>query len=352
MNESILIVLDSFEYKRKEVELKKIVRDYFIPTFYYTQYENSFIKFFHKQKVIGGLVTRISYWSISLASAFRILIKHRSARKKIFINPIVAIFYTFLTRLINRKENITISGFLFENKSNLYYYKFRKWFVNFSYANVNRIIVYSSKEVSYYTGIFPNLSDKMLYIKYGRDFDYLITDSFAHNMPYISSGGRSNRDFNTLCQAMEEVKINHPDLFCLIATRPESVSGISITPVNITMRYDIRLNKFGSFIDNSLYFILPLIETDISAGHMALLEAMSLGKIILTTDISSIRDYVDENTVFFYKSENKSDLAKKICYIYENIEKKEIQAMAQSSKNCYFTYYSFNAFLERIILTI
>ncbi|MHC0441183.1 glycosyltransferase [Flavobacterium sp. 3-210] len=344
---NILIVLDSYEYQRSESLFKNEIIDYCNPVFTYSEYENKIIQFFHKLPYIGGALTRLSYWWISFLKAISILVNYNLCKNKLFINPIVAIFYSFLSRIFFRTEKISIAGFLFENKSNKIYLELRKSFVNFSYKKIDKIFVFSQNEVNTYSQIFPKLASKFTFEKYGRDYQYAKRDEYKNEINYVSSGGRSNRDFKTLCEAMESLEIQYPELKCVIATRPEALNNFTV-PKNTIITYNVKLNRFGSFIEKSSIFILPIIDTSLSAGHMALLEAMSLNKIIITADVPSIRDYVSEETVFFYKAEDKLSLANIIEYVHSN-KNDEIQQIADNAKKLYDNEYTFKAFLKRIV---
>lgn len=341
----MLIVLDSYEYQRNEDLFKNAIGDYCDPIFTYSEYENKLIHFFHKLPYIGGALTRLSYWWISFLKSISILFKYKSCKNKLFINPIVAIFYSFLSRIFFKTEKISIAGFLFENKSNKIYLELRKWFVNYSYKKIDRIFVFSQNEVNTYRQLFPKLADKFTFEKYGRDYQYAKREEYKDEVNYISSGGRSNRDFKTLCEAMKILEIRYSELKCVIATRPEAIHNVQV-PKNTIITYNVKLNRFGSFIENSSIFILPIIDTSLSAGHMSLLEAMSLNKIIVTADIPSIRDYVSEETVFFYKPEDQSSLASIIEYVYSNMDKNE--QIANNAMALYTNEYTFKAFLTRL----
>jgi glycosyltransferase involved in cell wall biosynthesis len=343
---NLLIVLDSYEYQRNEELLKNAISDYCSPIFTYSEYENKVIQFFHKLPYIGGALTRLSYWWISFLKSIHILFKYNFCKNKLFINPIVAIFYSFLSRIFFKNEQISIAGFLFENKSNKIYLELRKWFVNYSYKKVDKIFVFSQNEVNTYRQLFPKLADKFTFEKYGRDYQYAKREEYKDEVNYISSGGRSNRDFKTLCEAMKTLEIRYPELKCVIATRPEAINNVRV-PKNTIITYNVKLNRFGSFIESSSIFILPIIDTSLSAGHMSLLEAMSLNKIIITADIPSIRDYVSEETVFFYKPEDKSSLASVIEYVNSN--KNENERIASNALTLYNDEYTFKAFLIRLV---
>lgn len=347
----VLLILDSYEYKLKENSLKKRLGNTNKYTFVYTRYENSITEIFQKMKYLGGGMTHISYWLMSIFYAIRLLIKYNFCKNLIFINPIVGIFYSALCRIFYQTPNITITGFLFEEKKNMVYWKLRKIFVNFCYKKVSHIIVYGESEISYYSSVFPSLASKFKFIEYGRDFHYTNKKEFKYSSTYIASGGRSNRNYQTLCDAFEIIAEKYPDLGCLVATRPECIQE-SMNRSKVKFIYGITLNQFGSFIENSDLFVLPLKNTNLSAGHMSMMEAMALEKPILVTDIPSIKDYVNESEVFFYNPDNPRDLASQIIHILENRNSKDVTDKIAQSKILYENKYSFAALLERIVNVI
>ena len=343
-----LIVLDSFEYKEKESELISYLTGVASPVFFYSKYENGITEVFQRTKYVGSVLTHIAYWILSLGYALKLFgRKYRGINNIIFINPIVAIFYCLLARICFVKKSISIGGFLFENKKNRIYLTLRKIFVNISYKKVKHLFVYGESEVAFYSKLFPNLQNKFKYVKYGRDFNYKGKKDFSYNVPYIASGGRSNRDFETLCVAMRLLEKEKDVPVCLIATRPEAVtSEIERSPVKI--QYGVTLNQFGSFIDHSVLFVLPLLDTSLSAGHMVMMEVLAHGKPIIVTDIPSIRDYVSEKQVVFYQPGNADDLADKIKYVLNNINNDDIQNKVKEGKILYNNEFSFKALLKRI----
>jgi|GEM_PF-1187074 len=346
--ERTVIVLDSFEYKLKEKELQKSIENICNPIFVYTRYENALTEIFQRTKLVGGFLTHISYWLLSLIYALRLL-KCRNKKRIIFINPIVGIFYAAICRILCINTIISIAGFLFENKQSRLYYAIRKKFVNFCYKKVETIILYGRDEQKLYSNIFPKLKDKFVFVQYGKDYNYKKVKHFNHSREYISSGGRSNRNYQTLCDAMRGID-NSQRIDCLVATRPECVTP-SMLNCNVDFIYGITLNQFGSFIKGSKLFILPLRDTNISAGHMSMMEAMAVRVPVIVTDIPSIRDYVDDNCVFFYNANDACDLRRKIIFIVGNLDSDIVKNKVKNAWALYNKEYSFQSLLQRIVNT-
>lgn len=345
----LLLVLDSYKYRQHQEKLKDRIANLCNPYFYYTDYENGLVRFFHGIPRIGNFFSHISYWTISFFAAFHIIIFYRRKySQKVFINPIVCFFYCFLDSIFYDKEKIYLMGFLFVPKTNKFYFKLRKRLVNIALKKATHVIVYSRIEVDLYSEWFPKHATKFKFVKYGRDYDIFEENQYESEKEYIASGGVSNRDFNILARALFILIAKYPDLACKIATRLNRFP-LKCKPANMEFLYNIRIGTFGSFLEKSIFVIIPLMNNSISAGHMTLLESMYRGKIVLIADIPSVRDYVDEELVFFYKPGDPEDLADKIGYIYQNINNFDFQSKSVQIRKVYQANYNFSSFLERII---
>jgi glycosyltransferase involved in cell wall biosynthesis len=347
----ILLVTDSRKYATSE---ERFSRNTFKceADIYYTDYENRLIKMLHALPLAGNFLSHISYWCISAYYALSIKAVSRNKYTLIiFINPIVGFFYGLLSRKPGKDPKFCVSGFLFVPKSDKFYYTLRKKLVAWSMKNASIVYVYSLDEVRIYSGIFPDLAGKFKFIRYGRDFNIFRENEFMPGRKYFASGGISNRDYITLTGAMKQLEDRHPGLFCYIAARPGS-SSIESDPKNVKFLFNIRIDRFGSFIEKSEFVVLPLLNISLSAGHMTLLESMSMGKNIIIADIPSVRDYVDDDLVFFYKPGNASDLAEKIEYLYLKNNNSELLNRSEKVAELYNQSYTFHSFLKRIAVDI
>jgi len=349
MKKKIIIILDSYKYKSKEEQLIKSLEHLCVPTFYYTDYENSLNKRFQGVKVVSNLMSHVSGWAVAFYSALKIFNSRERYDAKLFINPIVGYFYCLLLSVFNRtNENVIVSGFIFEQKRSSLYFELRKKLVSFAYRRTKKLILYSIIEVEQYSQLFPALKDKFTFVKYGRDYDIFEENKYETNDSYFASGGGSNRNYDTLLEAMKILENSNPDIHCKIATRPHDYD-VEFKPANLQIYHDIRVDRFGSFIKKSKFVVIPLKDNDISAGHMSLLEAMYQGKAIIVTDIPSVRDYVGDEQVFFYESNNSNELANLIDYIFRNLNDEVVQEKTRASKNAYEQEYGFSPFVKRLV---
>jgi|WetSurMetagenome_2_1015567.scaffolds.fasta_scaffold00001_379 glycosyltransferase involved in cell wall biosynthesis len=348
----ILLVLDSKRYKSRESSLKEIFGNYEVD-FYYTDYENRIIKYFHSLRFAGDFLSHLAYWLLSINYAFRILSrKNRNYSHIVFINPIVGFFYCLLCGHGSRNSRIYLCGLLFVPKRSAFYYNFRKNLLKYALKRVDCLFVYSSGEIRIYSELFPEIMDRIKFIRYGRDFDIFRDAEFKPEKKYIASGGISNRDYDTLLGSMRILHPRYPELICKVATRPGSFMNVS-KPQNLEFIYTIRIGQFGSFLENSEFMVLPLNKTALSAGHMTLLEAMSYGKIIIVSDIPAVRDYVDENLVYFYEPSNINDLAQKIEFISACMgSDRDICDKASKCTSRYREEFTFSSFLKRILMEL
>lgn len=338
--EKVILVLDKLDYKKKESAIKDAVGNDFDVRVYYTAYEDALIRRVCKWKYVGEILLHILYWLKSLNYALDIYF-HNSGCRIVCINPIVGVFLGMLNR--GHKFSITIGGFLFEPKKNKFYYNLRKKVVKVFLQGLDTVIVYAAKEIKYYEKIFG--VKKFKFVKYGIDYD--AHKPYEGNVPsnYIFSGGRSNRDFHNLIAAYEMLKKDYSDLELCIATRPVVLQNEQTD--NITVLKDVVLETFGSAMEKAEFVVLPLIETEISAGHQVLLEALERNMIVLISKIDAVTDYVSGEQVIFYNPGDKQDLYTKMKYIYENII--TLKEKYKNNASYYKANYGFVQFIDRVI---
>lgn len=326
-----LLILDRYGYKVNDEKYKKIVLEkYDEVEIIYTKYEDFIIRKVRNWPWCGNFFMHILRWIKSINYAFTAF-RCKKVDIIICLNPLVGFFLGLLN--LNKKK-IIFAGFLFENKKNKLYYLIRKKVTKFSLNRIEKVICYGSTEVRNYAKIFE-FNEKFLFIPYG--IDYMEQKEYKlKELPqrYIFSGGGSNRDYKTLIDAYQLSEKKQP---LIIATQPWRLDGFNTNGILILS--NVVNETFGDVMKKSDLLILSLKNTEVSAGHMVMLQAMSLGVPVLVNDIPAIRDYVDESVVEFYTSGDSTELKSKIeNYLLDN--NREIKV--KKAKELY--YYNYTSF--------
>lgn len=342
MKSAVILILDKMAYKEHENEYTKVLRKKFYSTqIVYTEYEDSLIRKVRSWRYVGSILQHLLYWFKSLNYARKIM-RMKSA-DIICINPIVGIFLGLMNSKKN-KFNITFCGFLFEPKRNKLYYNMRKKIVNRALKGVNNAVVYASQEVEYYEKIF-NIQGKFRFVQYG--IDYLVENRYSREIlkPYIFSGGGSNRDYKTLLEAYNLGRSQDQIPALYIATLPKCVDGLDVSGVKILT--DVVLETFGDVEKKANFVVLSLKDTEISAGHQVMLEALKNNCIVIINRIKAVEDYVDENQVIFFESGNVEDLKGKIVFVTKHYD--EMKTKFINNSKYYSERFTFSALLNRLV---
>lgn len=339
-----LLILDRYGYQVNDSKYKDLIsKKYSEVEILYTKYEDSLIRKVRNWPVIGNFMLHVLRWGKSLNYALY-AIRQKNVEEIICLNPIVGVMIGLLSSTREHK-NIITAGFLFENKNNKVYYALRKSITKKALKRISKVVVYGSDEVEYYEDIFK-LKDKFCFIPYGIDYMNQINYD-RQRLPerYMFSGGGSNRDYRTLIDAYN--KISEYKYPLVIATQPWRLKDLDTD--DIIVLPDVVNETFGDVMIQSEMLILSLQDTKISAGHMVMLQAMSLGVPILVNDIPSIRDYVDETMVEFYPSGDVEALIHKIQAYMSNEERIIKAKQAQYVYEKKYTSYALVARLLEIL---
>lgn len=335
-----VLVLDSDIYKKKQNELMRIMKKQLAGESYifFTSYEDEKIRRVRNYKHFGSFLQHLLYWKKSLDYAKKI---NKEKNKRIYcLNPIVGIFLGLKNR--NKHNKIIMGGFLFEPKRNKMYYLIRKYVTKKALKGIDKVIVYSSREVKYYQNLFPKTT--FVFIKYGIDFEenQIYTNNKLPNK-YIFTGGGSNRNYNLLIKAYNKCPKEVDPL--VIATQGWRLKGLELS--RCVLLEDVVVETFGNVLSRAKMLILALNDANISVGHMVMFQAMKLNVPVIVNDIPAIRDYVDDTSVYFYDGNSADELSDIIWNCDYNTDK--LNAIAKNAKKIYEKELTFNSFIKRFI---
>jgi len=112
-------------------------------------------------------------------------------------------------------------------------------------------------------------------------------DELAHTDPGdgVFAGGDSMRDYRPLIDAARSVPAD-----VTVATRDASLLRQGL-PANVRAG-PLPPERFLERMRAARVVVVPLIESERSAGQQTYLNAMAMGKIVIATDTPGVRDYI------------------------------------------------------------
>jgi glycosyltransferase involved in cell wall biosynthesis len=266
-------------------------------------------KFLHKRQVLTVMLLNFLYFS------YYFLIKKRAKQDVIILaGHIVAIPYLLLCRIVPllkpRKRFIIVSFFLHRMGEKKVIQKLLRFLLNNPQVT---LVVQSPYEIKFYS----QLMEKGQIVHYPFcQHEVSYSEGCGRGGDYIFAGGYSNRDYQCLFQAAQEV--NHD--FVIICSRLNKMGHLS-WPENVTVLSDTTHADFHGYMKNARIIVIPLKDETGSSGQMVALAAMCMAKPIIYTGIDSVSQYF-ENGVSGISCQrgNASELAEKIRHLLSHPE--------------------------------
>lgn len=199
--------------------------------------------------------------------------------------------------------------------------------MQFASKSIDGVIYHTSSQKGYYEKHFPWLTGRAKFIPFGTDSEYFCRKNKNEIQNYMICVGYSKRDWDTLVQAYYLLvqRLNGenkevPELK-LVGKEYDTGKGMeeAVANAKVTAVPFVPLEQLIDEIQNSLFGILPLEYFNYSFGQMTLLQQMALEKAVITADVPSMVDYVEDGTTgILYKNGNARDLCDKMYRLYED----------------------------------
>jgi glycosyltransferase involved in cell wall biosynthesis len=126
--------------------------------------------------------------------------------------------------------------------------------------------------------------------------------------PYICAIGSQARDYETLIEAMRRI----PTIKLVLVASPHSLPRMAI-PANVKVLTDVPLSDAMNVLAHSQFMVLPLRDSRVPCGHVTVVSAMHLGKAILATNSTGLRDYlIKDKNAEFVAPKNPTHLADQV----------------------------------------
>jgi glycosyltransferase involved in cell wall biosynthesis len=108
--------------------------------------------------------------------------------------------------------------------------------------------------------------------------------------PYFVSIGIAYRDFKSLVGAARMT--GYP--LVLVTKSRETLGEVGEIPPNVTVKYSIPIQECILLVAESRGVVVPLMEGEIPHGHSAVVQALRLGKAVISTKRATVDDYIED----------------------------------------------------------
>ena len=177
-----------------------------------------------------------------------------------------------------------ILQFIMREKRPTWQSRLKYAFMRFCFSSVYLCVCSSRAECRYYARVFKWPMSKLAYIPLHTDPRLL--EHETSDGDFVLAAGRTFRDYPTLIQAFRG--LDTP----LVIVAGKASADLTAT-ANVSFRFDIPGPELIGLMARSLAVALPLEQREISIGQSVLLQAMTLGKPVISTRVNGTEDYVD-----------------------------------------------------------
>jgi len=210
-----------------------------------------------------------------------------------------------------------------------------KWL--FSNSEIICVLSYSQKIWKKLLG----LSSKIYYIPYGVSEEYFKISGQLGD--YLFSGGRSQRDFLTLIQAVKGLNVK-----LIIATYGSLLPELKERYHNIYIYHNLSSSKFMELLSKAMIVIVPLKGYLPPAGGTMVRQAMAIGKCVVATRNVDVNDsIIDGETGIYVKPHDVLHMREKLSHLLDNPE--EIHQLGSKAKEYAEKYHSEKSMAKRFL---
>ncbi len=244
-----------------------------------------------------------------LATAWKLFRRRKAYTLVITGDTYVGLYYAMLRKLLDRggPPQLFIDFMLDRPQANAFW-RFQKRLQGYIMSKIECTVVFSKGEISVYSQILHLEPSKFHYVPYHTNI--LKPEFVASHQGYVFSAGRSGRDYNILLEAVKGL-----DVPVIIISDRHSLEGLTIPP-NVKVYYDSSYDNYLQLLKNSQIVVVPLQPDIRSLGMVVMLEAMALGKPVITTRGASNVEYIrDGENGLFVNSGDWQGLKIKIQYL-------------------------------------
>lgn len=231
---------------------------------------------------------------------FRVFLHRKEYDRIVAWQQFYGLIYGFFCRLFHAKKysEVIVMTFIFKEKKGLegwIYRRFMRYIVTSIY--IDRFVVFSKKECSFYSQYFQVPKEKFVFMKVGAEDK---RKGFScEKGDRVLSVGRSNRDYDFLIHALEGTNIKG-DILC------DTYKHVNTD--NFCIYNDVLGDKYYEMLSKAFCVLIPLKDTKISSGQLVLIQAMMFEKPVIITRTQGSEDYVRDGITALVIDKSKDAL--------------------------------------------
>lgn len=231
---------------------------------------------------IQNMIRYLKYFLLPLSIFFR----HKRYGRIIAWQQFFGLILAFYLKLFHQEKSITlvVMTFIYKAKPG-FIGRIYDWLVRSAVKGIyiDKFVVFSSSEPAYYANYFGVSTNKFQVIHLGIEDERDSFDCRIETPIYLLAAGRSNRDYDFLLSTFKSTEYSVKIVCDEYAGRPYP---------NIVYDSDCHGRDYLNLLAKSFCVLVPLNDSQISSGQLVFLQAMMFGKPVITTDTSTVKEYI------------------------------------------------------------
>jgi glycosyltransferase involved in cell wall biosynthesis len=242
---------------------------------------------------------------------------------------------------IDRPKHIVLELMLDEEQDTIFW-RVKRNIQRAAFSKIDVIFVSSTHEIDIYSSRFTLPKGCVRFLPFHTN---IIEPGIVEGTEdFILSAGRTGRDYTTLAAAVKDI-----DQKVVIVSDSESVKNITFSS-NVEVLCNIPYSHYLDLLHRCRIIVVPLRKLVKSTGQVVVLEAMGLGKPVITTSTIGTVDYITDGTNgLLVPVEDPEALKSAILRLYNDIEL--YNKIASNALESVRENYTFDIYTSRILRT-
>lgn len=283
-------------------------------------------------RIFGGIFAPFLYFLVTFIGFFK------SGKFDLIIaaDPRIGIILGILKRIFNSRKPFLVHQLILPEAKN----DLKEKILKIAFEKINAAVVNSTYEAKTFEKRFPRT--KFFFVPLHSDPRCFELAKSMKSNGYIFSGGGAERDFATLTKAAKGIDYS----FLIVTFSPKNLPKITL-PKNVQVKFNVPEYEYFKLIANSKFVVVPLETTGRSAGQTTVVQAMSAGKAVITTNVPGLADYIhDGETGILVKAGDQEALVKAIERLANN--SKDLKKLSDAAFQFAQQNFTYQVYDQRI----